>query len=351
MTDTSGAPRRLVLAAGLSGLAVAACGPGVLDGPGRPHAAHAARLARGAVDPVRLSWELLRRARTVHDACRYGDAARHVARLTVLGDTAIADLPPGHRAEQGRAAVAHGHTMAAGLACKYGDDHAGLDAARTATRWAAGSGDADAVVAAARAEAVALRHLGDTRGALHALDRARATVGALRPGDAGAVAEGLLWCTSAYTAAQGGRAADAAACLDRAYAVADRLGPGGASGWGRLDVDLFAVGTYTAFGEPDVAVARAAVLPASRLPTVERQARYLLDAARAHHAAGSMGGCHRALSAVARLAPQEVRRPSVAVMVPALLSSSQVRRADAVELARWVGPVGGGRGSKGPVGV
>ncbi|MER5355536.1 hypothetical protein ABT093_35065 [Kitasatospora sp. NPDC002551] len=84
---------------------------------------------------------------------------------------------------------------------------------------------------------------------------------------------------------------------------------------------LYRVGIATALGDPDAGVQYALDLDPTRLPTKERQARYFTDTARMWDALGEDRRTYEALLAMERVAPEEVRRPSVRAVTACLVHS------------------------------
>ncbi len=203
------------------------------------------------------------------------------------------------------------------LAVKEGEmDMAAAFAVRAGTA-ARRSGRPVLLAAAARAAATPLRRTGCADTALQLLGEAHDALDtALRPAAAVLDASGMVALTAAYTAAQAEMPSAAEQFASLAEHTAARL----LRDCGRLPAGgelspaqclLYRVGIHQKLGEVDRALAYAAGLEPTALPTPERRARAATDTARALLAADDVPTAFAQLQLVERAAPQEARRPSV----------------------------------------
>ncbi|MDX3206629.1 transcriptional regulator [Streptomyces scabiei] len=203
------------------------------------------------------------------------------------------------------------------LAVKEGEmDMAAAFAVRAGTA-ARRSGRPVLLAAAARAAATPLRRTGRADTALQLLGEAHDALDtALRPAAAVLDASGMVALTAAYTAAQAQMPSAAEQFASLAEHTAARLlrDRGRLPAGGELSPAqclLYRVGIHQKLGDVDRALAYAAGLEPTALPTPERRARAATDTARALLAAGDVPTAFAQLQLVERAAPQEARRPSV----------------------------------------
>jgi hypothetical protein len=199
-------------------------------------------------------------------------------------------------------------------------DRARLTADRART-WAEVSGSPLASAAAARELAIVLRHQDRNAAAQHIMTAAAADIETtgLRT-DASTAAYAQMLCTLAYTAARGGKRAEALAMIEEAHRAARRL-PATAPA-GRLfpltpaAVDLYSVGVHWALGDAGAALEAGRKLRAEQFPTAERKARMGTDMARAWWAWNRPEQTARALLDAYRASPGEVcDRPAIRTIV------------------------------------
>ncbi|MBN3932957.1 helix-turn-helix transcriptional regulator [Streptomyces verrucosisporus] len=254
-------------------------------------------------------------------SCHYTAAARDLP-------AALADA---HRtaAVSSEAAVllSRAYQLTASLLFKYGAlaRTPAVLAADRALAAAETSGDPVAIGAAVRRVARGLIH--QQRYAT-ATDYATATATALRPdlersGPAGLSALGMLYLVAAVGATGSGRSPQAVATtadrLGEAGEIAARQGEDGAdfTGFGPTNVRLHEVDTLLRLDDAWSAVEAAQRIDATALAGLgrERQARHLVTTARAAALTRRREDAVRDLLEAERLAPEEVRRPSVTRLV------------------------------------
>ena len=206
---------------------------------------------------------------------------------------------------------------------KLNEDGLALAAADRARAAARASGDPTAIAGSARSVAIALRRLGHRDGATRLLT-STATALDIERRAASSSALGSyssLMCTAAYALAQQGRRPSALELIGEAEQAADRLGRrdsrlGAAT---RARTGVYRIGIHTALGDSGAALLHASKVDRRLLPTQERQARFLVDTSRAWEAHGRVDKAYVLLRAAERVAPEELRRPSVSAFVAGLL--------------------------------
>ncbi|NJP99029.1 helix-turn-helix domain-containing protein [Streptomyces zingiberis] len=258
-------------------------------------------------------------ARALYDR---GAHARLLAALPGL----IADAHRGaaSRRELDQARLSAVYSLASAVLIKLGSyDRARLTADRART-WAEISGSPLAAAAAARELAIVLRHQDHHGAARRLMSSAAADLEAsgLRS-DAAAAAYAQMLCTLAYTAARGGRRAEALAMAEEARRAAGRLPqvapPGRLFAISPAAVDLYAVGVHWALGDAGAALEAGKDLRPGQFPTAERKARLGTDMARAWWAWQRPEQTARALLEAYRASPGEVRdRPAIRRIVTEL---------------------------------
>ncbi|MFI8080073.1 hypothetical protein ACIF6L_04650 [Kitasatospora sp. NPDC086009] len=217
--------------------------------------------------------------------------------------------------------------LATELAVKESADYAWATADRALTA-ARASGSPVVVGEAARVLAITMRRSGRITSAVQLLTSTATNLHARagREDDLRAVRTTLL-LTAAYTAATGGDGHTANELIDEAELLAKRI-PSGRTG--ELftveatpeQVTLYRIGIATTLNDPDSGVFHARALNPALLPTQERRARFYTDAARLWTALGDDGRTYAALQAMERVAPEELRRPSVRAITSGLVHSS-----------------------------
>ncbi|MEW2545909.1 helix-turn-helix transcriptional regulator [Streptomyces sp. NPDC047002] len=255
-------------------------------------------------------------ARTLYDKGAHGRLLGSLPALIADAHAALAS-----RRELDQARLSSVYSLASAALIKVGSyDRARLTADRART-WAQVSGAPLAAAAAARELAIVLRHQhrGDAAQRLMASAAADVEATGLRTG-AALSAYAQMLCTLAYTAARGGRRAEALAMMEEAHRAACRL-PGVAP-VGRLfpvtpaAVDLYAVGVHWALGDAGAALEAGKALRPEHFPTAERRARLGTDMARAWWAWQRPEQAARALLDAHRASPGEVRdRPAIRTVV------------------------------------
>ncbi|MGW6239479.1 helix-turn-helix domain-containing protein [Streptomyces sp. NPDC055094] len=250
------------------------------------------------------------------------DTGTHGRLLAVLpGLIADGHAVASSRGELDQARLSSVYSLAAAVLNKLGSyEQARLTADRART-WAEVSGSPLASAAAARELAIVLRHQDRNEEAQRLMSAAASGVEAtgLRT-DASASAYAQMLCTLAYTAARGGRRADALAMTEEARRASRRLPT--APPAGRLfpvspaAVDLYAVGVHWALGDAGAALEAGKDLRPAQFPTAERRARLGTDMARAWWAWQRPEQAARALLSAYRASPGEVRdRPAIRSIV------------------------------------
>ncbi|MFD0279511.1 XRE family transcriptional regulator [Kitasatospora sp. NPDC127111] len=274
--------------------------------------------------PVRLPGlpAALARARSDFRAARY-DQLRATLPAILSGAEAERDAASGQRREKAHAVLARAHVLATELAVKDSADYAWVTADRALTA-ARASGSSIVVGEAARVLAITMRRSGRITSAVQLLTSV-ADLDSATTADALAVRTSLL-LTAAYTAATGGDWTAAYDLVEEAERTALRA-PAGMTG-DLFTVEataeqctLYRIGIATALGNPDAGVKHALALDPTRLPTRERRARYFTDTARMWDALGEDQRTYEALLGMERVAPQEVRRPSVRTITARLVHS------------------------------
>ncbi|MEW2265524.1 transcriptional regulator [Streptomyces sp. NPDC047853] len=248
-------------------------------------------------------------------------------RLLAVLPSLIAD---GHRAAASRkdldqARLSSVYTLTSSVLSKIGSYETARLTADRARTWAEVSGSPLAAAAAARELAIVLRHQ-DRHGEAQRLMTSAATdveTTGLRTA-AAAAAYAQMLCTLAYTAARGGRRAEALAMVEEARRSARRLPgpppPGRLFPISRAAVDLYAVGVHWALGDAGAALEAGKDLRPDQFPTAERKARLGTDMARAWWAWNRPEQTARALLDAHRASPGEVRdRPSIRSIVTELV--------------------------------
>jgi hypothetical protein len=244
-------------------------------------------------------------ARDDFAAVRLHQLAATMPRLLATAKVSRDAAPEGRRGAF-HDATAQVYALGSEMAIKlHVHDLAWVLADRAASSAAAG-GDPLTVAAAQWRVGIAMRRNKHTAAASAVVGaaavRLRADTGLSSAAQAGQYVR-LLGC-AAYTAAHDGRAGDA---YDLVGAAREAMAeyPYAAIDGGQVDGYLLSVAR--AVGEFDRAVQVAAGLRLERFATVERQARYLEDAAIAAWGAGQPERTYRALLVCERIAPQEVR--------------------------------------------
>jgi hypothetical protein len=258
-------------------------------------------------------------------ACRYRRLAFALPRLIASGHTAAAAADDAVTA----AVLAGIYILTTRMLIKLDDQQLGWMAADRARILATAAEDPLVPAEAARNLAVLARKAGWHAQAMSIALSAAGQPG-LRDGDPDRAAErGLLIQSAAYTAARNGDRFGMRELTSEAAAIAAALGGttllrdhGG--GFSAATVALHRISAECSTGEPGAAIAAARQIPAARLPTVERRARYYTDVARAFGQWGRREDCLSALLAAERQAPEETHaRPAVRDLISGLLVSGR----------------------------
>ncbi|MFD5184008.1 helix-turn-helix domain-containing protein [Streptomyces sp. NPDC058372] len=277
------------------------------------------------------------------EACHYAAAARELP--SVLADA--------HRtADTGPAAavlLSRAYQLTASLLFKYGSPARtpAVLAADRALTAAQQSGDAVAIGAASRRVARGLMHQ-QRYGA--AAEYATATAETLRPaletgGAPGLSTLGMLYLVAAVAVTGDGRSprtvGAAADRLAEADDVAAQQGERGAdyTSFGSTNVSLHKVDVALRLDDAWSAVESSADITPGALGALgrERQARHLVTTARARALTRDRGAATRDLLDAERLAPEEVRRPSVTRLVGELMELVPTPGPELTGLARRCG--------------
>lgn len=276
------------------------------------------------------------------EACHYTAAARDLP--GVLADA--------HRAESSLAAavlLSRAYQLTSSLLFKYGAT-ARIPAVLAADRALAAaerSGDPVAIGAAARRVARGLIHQQrHTAAAEYATTNANTLRSDLEAaGPAGLSTLGMLYLVAAVGATGNGRSPKAVGTandrLAEAGQVADQQGPEGAdfTSFGATNVALHEVDVMLRLDDAWSAVESARRIEPHAIGTLgrERQARHLVTTARAKALTRDRVAAVRDLLEAERLAPEEVRRPSVTRLVGDLLELVAAPGAELTGLARRCG--------------
>lgn len=266
--------------------------------------------------------EALSVARTAFGECRYNDLAGQLPDLLATS-AAAGDSATGARHERLAALLASAYHLASELCVKLNQDALAWVLADRALMAAKDSGYAETIAHATRSVAVAMRRAGHHRGAItilttvaRDLDPRRQSSSPLLP------AYGSLLCTAAYSAAQQGDHRYAIELIGEAADAATRLPESRSSGkasFSPTNVAVYKIGIFNALGDSATALRHASTIETGQLSTAERHARYCIDTARAWDRHGRPERAYQALKVVERLAPEELRRPSVRNLISSLL--------------------------------
>lgn len=256
-------------------------------------------------------------------ACRYARLADRLPPLIATAETTCRETAgDAHPAAQ--ALLADAYNVVTRMLIKLDDGNISWISGDRARAAANASGDALVFAEATRNLCILTRSAGrhDKAQAL-AVDAAhRLTVGAGASDPRHLSQYGLLLSTAAYSAAKAGDRSGSVELLEEAAAAARRA-PRGAHwmGFGDSGVTLYRVSSALALGDAGTAVEYARAIRPGQLPTIERQARYWVDVARAFAMWGKPQDCYRALLAAERAAPEETRSlPVVRGLAAGLLS-------------------------------
>ncbi|MEU1423119.1 helix-turn-helix transcriptional regulator [Kitasatospora sp. NPDC005751] len=322
--------RRIFLAAGAAGVGAAVISAGQADAETvatnpRIDSLEEALFTPGAAVPLPDLTATLTTARADFRAARYSRLRRTLPTL-ISGAEAARDASTGLAREQACAAVARSYVLATELAVKESSDYAWATADRALTA-ARASGSPIAVGEAARVLAITMRRSGRINSAVQLLTSTANQLDsqAGREEDVLAVRTTLL-LTGAYTAATGGdshTANDLVAEAERTVGLIPAGRPGELFTVEATaeQVMLYRIGIATALNDPDAGVPHARALDPARLPTRERRARFHTDTARLWTALGDNRRTYEALQAMERVAPEELRRPSIRAVTVGLVHS------------------------------
>jgi transcriptional regulator with XRE-family HTH domain len=256
----------------------------------------------------------------------------------LLGD---AQRAPGTGGVAGRGPLVQAYRITASLLVKLGEADVAWLAADRAVAVAAGDPLLAAVAAVPLGQA--LRASGRGRLALAALVAAARRLTPDGPPGVLSLA-GTLLAEAGLAAATCGDARRAGELLDRAAALAERVGEGRddhRTGFGPTSVEVARVAAAVDLGDGGEAVARHETVTRTggwRLLPVEHRAAHLVDAARAYLQVGDLPAAGRALVEADRTAPAEVRHRPAARTVIAELARSNPAPSTMVHLATTLDP-------------
>ncbi|MDT0310519.1 transcriptional regulator [Streptomyces sp. DSM 44917] len=266
-------------------------------------------------------------ARADYEATRYQALAAALPGLIATAE-ATRDAAAGRAREQAHTLLARAYVLATELGVKQRSEATWVAADRALSAARAG-GDPQPIGEAARVLAITMRRAGRTQAAVSLLSRTAASLDADRgtPSPQALAARACLLMTGAYTAAAARQRTTALDLLAEAEETTRRI-PQHAARTGLFVINasldecaMYRISTFTALGTPDDALPYAARIVPARLPTTERQARYLTDTARMWNHIGDPARTYAALRALERLAPEEARRPSLRLVTTDLLYS------------------------------
>ncbi|GAA3603490.1 hypothetical protein GCM10022223_18920 [Kineosporia mesophila] len=227
------------------------------------------------------------------------------------------------------AVLAQAYLVATRVLIKFGDQPLGWMAADRARQLATDRDDALLAGEATRQLAVLARRSGWTDQALSIALSVADDPRLRRAGREGTAMRGLLVQSAAYTAAKIGDGQGMRELTTEAAVIAAGLADGPVvrryvGGFTPATVALHRISAETSTGDPVTALATAHALTPSRLPTIERRARYWGDVATAQALRGDRDECLRALLAAEHLAPEETHaRPAIRALISGLLMSGR----------------------------
>jgi tetratricopeptide (TPR) repeat protein len=267
------------------------------------------------------------RAREAFQAARYHNLGLELPPL-IAAATTTCEHADGDDRRQAAALLADAYTVACNLMVKLNDDTLAWATADRAFQAALRSDDPLALADARRALATVLRRTGRAATAHTLLTRAARDI---RPDPKATPVQlsmyGTLLAVAAYTAAVDGNRDHAHELITEAAATAGRLGADGNhryTAFGPTNVTLYQISIAQVLGDCGTAIQHAATIRPAAIATAERQGRYWVDVARAHHQWGKHEQCYRALRSAERAAPDEVRyRPPVHRMTMDLLRADR----------------------------
>jgi transcriptional regulator with XRE-family HTH domain len=255
--------------------------------------------------------------------CRYLSLARCLPRIITAAEATVRDhdLPAAH------GLLAQTYTLTCRVLAKL--DASGLEwiAADRALHAASPAADPLVTAEAQRMLASAARRAGqyDRAQTLTLAAADHLTIGGPAPDPAHLALHGMLHCSAAYAAARAGDRDRAVDLLDAAATTAGKLTTDPTRYQALIaNVVSHRVSTSYLLGDAGTALRHAASLPLSRVPTVERQARLLVDTALAAAQWDQPAHAYRVLLQAERLAPDEVHtRSAVRILVAQLRSTRQ----------------------------
>lgn len=264
--------------------------------------------------PVTVLMGRLSGARREFSACRYLSLADQLPALVAAAETTARETP------QAWGVLSDAYGLASHVLGKL--DVSGLQwvTADRALSAARAAGDVLAMAEAQRLVAVVARRCGQHD---HAIQMGLAAAEQLTTRSQPPVAHLKMWTqlyqSTAYAAACAGDRDRAVELFAEAEHAAHRL-PGAAAAV--ATVAAYRVSAYNVLGDAGAALASAQSVPLGVLPTVERRARLMVDAAQAWQQWGNSERSFAVLLAAERTAPGEVRtRGAVRRLVADLMTS------------------------------
>ena len=322
--------RRRELLKGLAGLSVLGVLPTASYGHSTPPAladlervlntSPAVELPNATSGNIRVA---LTAASKSFEQCRYHDLAENLPDLISISRQSR-DVAVGVERNRIAALLSESYRLSSELCIKQEEDALAWVMADRALGSARESGDPLTISAATRSTAIAMRREGRHQGATALLvstaDDLSFAEDRGTPGNLTAI--GSLLCTAAYSTAQLGDRSRAIEIMTEAEQAArrlDALGLKRSTVFSSTNLNLYQIGIYNTLGDPTSALKYAHRLDSRLLPTTEREARYCVDTARAWASYGDIQKASTSLEMAARIAPEEVDRPSVRALVSNLL--------------------------------
>jgi len=260
-------------------------------------------------------------------SCRYAQLAERLPRLIAAAETTCGEAS-GDTRSAALSLLADAYNVTTRMLIKLDDGHISWISGDRARAAANASGDALVFAEATRNLCILTRTAGrHDKAQTLAVDAARRLAMNTSALDPQYLSQyGLLLSTAGYSAAKAGDRAASVELLDEAAAAARRITHGNTHwmGFGEWGVTLYRVSSALALGDAGTAIEHARSVRPEQLPTIERQARYWVDVARAFAMWGKTRNCYQALRAAEHAAPEETwSLPVVRRLTTDLLSASR----------------------------
>jgi transcriptional regulator with XRE-family HTH domain len=254
--------------------------------------------------------------------CRYADVASTLPELLAAAHVTC-DATFGEKKDRASEVLANAYMLASELCVKRDEGALAWVLADRALNSAQHIGSPAIIASASRSVAIAMRRHGHYEGATSLLTSTALKLGA----DSGEPeprilgSYGSLLCTAAYSSAQNGSRTQAVELLDEAESAARRLARLGVEvpDFNTANVRVYRIGVSNALGDSAAALQSANSVDTHFLRTPERQARFCIDTARSWYMHGDRQRSFLALRTAERSVPEELRRPSVRLLVSTLL--------------------------------